>query len=180
MVTMGLFGIRLSRPLRRSREWAPIEHIALSGGLVVEIRGVIHEDRDLDLMIRLCEYDDERGEAREVCNDALEQAAHHPALEEMSSDAKLDPPAGAELEHLQFGPVTAAMMSGDDREDTTTMFVMMSLLMTIAMAVREVRTCDVGHHQLLRPERTKFVEESTDQTRFGRHPSVRGRDGLLY
>ena len=135
----------------------------------------------------------------------------------MSSDAKLDPPAGAELECLQFGPVTAAMMSGDDREvrdemmeeastgadegtpldamidspeemyygakrdrkleseledlhpataetgtagagdtETTTKFAMVSLIMTIAMAVRDVRTCDGG-----RPERTKVVDEFT-------------------
>jgi hypothetical protein len=45
------------------------EDIALSGELVVEVRGVLHGDLDLDLTIRIR---DECGEAHEVCNDALE------------------------------------------------------------------------------------------------------------
>ena len=56
------------------------------------------------------------GEAHEVCNDALELAARHPAPEERSSDAVSDLPAGAKLGNSRAVVWTDDETSGDGRE----------------------------------------------------------------
>ena len=100
-------------PAAERFEIVDTEYVALSDELVVEVRGVLHGDLDLDLTIRIR---DDCGEAHEVCNDALELAACHPAPEERSSDAVSDLPAGAILGNSRAVVWADDETSGDDRE----------------------------------------------------------------
>jgi hypothetical protein len=100
-------------PAAERFEIVDTEYVALSDELVVEVRGVLHGDLDLDLTIRIR---DDCGEAHEVCNDALELAARHPAPEERSSDAVSDLPAGAKLGNSRAALWTDDETSGDGRE----------------------------------------------------------------
>ena len=100
-------------PAVESLERKDNEYIALSGDLVVEVRGVVLGDLDLELTIRMS---DECGDAHEVCGAALEHAACHPAPEEMSSDAVSDTSAGAALGNFREAMRVDDETSGDGRE----------------------------------------------------------------
>ena len=100
-------------PAVESLEREDNEYIALSGDLVVEVRGVVLGDLDLELTIRMS---DECGDAHEVCGAALEHAAYHPAPEEMSSDAVSDTSAGAALGNFREAMRVDDETSGDGRE----------------------------------------------------------------
>ena len=100
-------------PAVESLESMDTECIAVSDELVVEVREVLHGDLDLKLTIRMS---DESGDAHEVCDEAFELAACHPAPEEMSSDAVSDLPAGAALGNARAAMWVDEETSGDDRE----------------------------------------------------------------